>query len=63
MDRSVGGITIENHLKTYCVTLNDLNTVLTAKSNRDGFILIRLNVQTRQIEHEFFVNSRANISF
>ncbi|AVH50516.1 hypothetical protein [Acinetobacter sp. SWBY1] len=62
MDRSVGGITIENHLKTYCVTLNDLNTVLTAKNSRDGFILIRLNVQTRKIEHEFFANSEQTLA-
>ena len=62
MDRSVSGITIENHLKTYCVTLNDLNNVLTAKNNRDGFILIRLNVQTRKIEHEFFANSEQTLA-
>ncbi|WP_180064429.1 hypothetical protein [Acinetobacter sp. YH12095] len=62
MDRSVGGITIENHLKTYCVTLNDLNIVLTAKNSRDGFILIRLNVQTRKIEHEFFANSEQTLA-
>ncbi|WP_301430869.1 hypothetical protein [Acinetobacter baumannii] len=62
MDRPVGSITIENHLKTYCVTLNDLNKVLAAKTNKDGFMLIRLNVQTRKIEHEFFTNSEQTLA-
>lgn len=49
-----GRMTRENYLNTYCVTLNGVNKVLTAKNDKDGFILIRLNVNNLQIEHEFF---------
>ncbi len=63
MDCSVGGITIQNDLKTYCVTLNDLNTVLTAKNSRDGFILFSfLTCRSRKIEMKFFANSEQTLA-
>ncbi|MDV8157993.1 RelA/SpoT domain-containing protein [Acinetobacter bereziniae] len=57
LDRGVGTITLEKELKIYCESLNDLNKVLGAKSYKDGFVLIRLNVQTGKIEDEFFKSS------
>lgn len=62
VDRGVGTITLEKELKAYCVSLNDINKVLGAKSYKNGFVLIRLNIQTGKIEDEFFDNSEQTLA-
>ena len=62
VDRGIGTITLEKELKAYCESLNDLNKVLGAKSYKDGFVLIRLNVQTGKIEDEFFKSAEQTLA-
>lgn len=54
IDRSDGNITIEQQFKMYSRSLNDINKEIASKNYQDGFVLIRLNVQTQKIYDEFF---------
>lgn len=58
----VDKVPIEKELQVYCSTLNDLNKGLVAKSYKDGFVLIRLNIQTGRIEDEFFKSSEQTLA-
>ena len=45
--------TIKDQLQLYCLSLKELNNKLN-KIDKNSFILIRLNISTRKIEHENF---------
>ncbi|OOV79754.1 RelA/SpoT domain-containing protein [Acinetobacter sp. ANC 5600] len=45
--------TIKDQLQLYCLSLKELNQKL-SKSDKNSFILIRLNIAARKLEHENF---------
>lgn len=49
----VSNTTIKEQLQFYCLSLKELNTKLN-KIDKNSFILIRLDIKTRKIEHENF---------
>lgn len=53
LKKSDGSTTIKDQLQFYCLSLTELNMKLN-KTDKNSFILIRLNIATRKIEHEKF---------
>lgn len=54
LGREVSNTNMKEQLQLYCLSLKDLNSRLMATTDKQGFILIRLNIKTRKIEHENF---------
>ena len=57
LDMTMGLMSFEQQLKNYCKAAEKINKELMSKNYKDGFVLMRLNVQSHKIEEEFFNRS------
>ena len=57
LDMTMGLMSFEQQLKNYCKAAEKINKELMYKNYKDGFVLMRLNVQSHKIEEEFFNRS------
>ena len=62
LEMKMGLMSFEEQLKSYCKAAEDINQKLMSKNYKDGFVLIRLNVQNYKIEDEFFNRSEHDLA-
>ncbi|WP_333666600.1 RelA/SpoT domain-containing protein [Acinetobacter guillouiae] len=62
LEMKTGLFTFEEQLRKYCKAAEEINQKLMATKYKDGFVLIRLNVDNHKIEHEFFNRSEHDLA-
>lgn len=62
LEMKMGLMSFEDQLKSYCKAAEEINKKLMSINYKDGFVLIRLNVQNYKIEHEFFNRSEHDLA-